>query len=493
MNAEFARILSADDVDAAYSLLTRFQSFRKSHDLPSEGIKLGWDRERPDITTLALSDESRGVVDEFLVSRQKRFDEVDASEQALRDELVGKLNLILMGKNLRPEDRESLTKTIDFLKADYTFGIRGLLLFEVDDELPDEALTAVKQFVEQTTGLREELTAGHQSAVRDLARKQKLVRVKLIQQEEYVRAFGAMASVDLLTPWFEPIAVMADKYSHRRDASIAEVLDVRESEVLLRYQYQSGSKWCPRSNVFYAPGDFPGPRPEEIDLPDEPAPGLSVLPGTRLRPWQQVLATTGVFWKEAKIVDVTLIGIKVRWDGDTSKTHDTVVHRAQLRIPGKPGAQAAIPDAHGILPELLGGTGGAPFRTVSPTGKPVTGIRVTTEEWAGISCIRRIEPHWDRTLENDPITVVAREKYALGAVHVEAEKYVYALKFEFMRIGADGLLNAEDSYVSDWFGTPGRVEVRILTGQGRPVIGFFGRHLAVLDSVGAEFRSSGEK
>ena len=493
LEAEVARVLATEDLEAAYSRLQQIHAFRQSYGLPGDESKPLWNRETSDVDSLKLSDESRDVVNEFRKSLNKRCEEADASEQLLRDELTAKLEQILLQENLLSKGQKSLKKTIDFLYADYTFGVRGLLLFEVDDDLPEEALTAVKQFVEKTTGLRNELVASHQSELLQMTQAQTSIRARLIEQKEYHYAFGAMASVPLLTPLFQPISVLADSDSNLRQARAAEVLDVREGEVLLRFQYQSGSEWRPRSNVFYNPGDFPAPRPEEIDLPRFAASGLPVQPNTRLRPGQEVLASTGVFWKHATIVEVSPLGIRVHWGGTTGKSSDSLVHRVQLRIPGSADGKEAMQDAGSAPPGLLGGSGGASFREVNPGNKPIAALRVTTGEWAGVGCIRRVEPFWDRTPKDDSSTVVAKENYALGAVHVEATEYVHALRFEFMRVGEDGRLNPEDSYLSDWFGTRGKAEARILTGKGRSVIGFFGRRLAVLDSVGVEFGSFPEE
>ncbi len=491
--AEVVSAMENDDLDAAYARLTKFQSLRQTAGLSIDGDPFKWDRKTSGIDTLPMTDASRILVTEFLDARQKRFDESDAAEQVLRDELTLSLEQTLLREDLLPKDQKALKKTIRFLYADYTAGLRGLQLFQVSEDLPREALMAVKQFVEKTAELRNDLAARHNSAFQELTQKQKAVRVELIQQKDYVNAFGAMACVELLKPLFDPILVLADKESNLLKARMAEVLDVQDGKVLVRFNGLTEAEWCPRSTVFYAPEDFPAIRPEEIEIPRSLTSGTPVTPNLQLRPGQQVLAASGPFWTEARIVEVSPFGIKVHWDPTNGNRADSFVHRVQLLIPGDANSETTTQELGIVIPGLLGGTGGSKFRKVSPDNKPVTALKITTGEWAGAKCINEFEPVWDQSLQNDANTVVARDGYALGAVHVEAKKFVYALRFEFMRVAEGGQLNPEDSYLSDWFGTRGQAEEKILTGNGRPVIGFFGRRLAVLDAIGAEFGSVPEE
>jgi hypothetical protein len=53
-----------------------------------------------------------------------------------------------------------------------------------------------------------------------------------------------------------------------------------------------------------------------------------------------------------------------------------------------------------------------------------------------------------------------------------------------MRLGADGRLDPNDSYKSDWIGTPSATPTRTVGGDGKKVIGVQARRAAVLDALG---------
>jgi hypothetical protein len=135
--------------------------------------------------------------------------------------------------------------------------------------------------------------------------------------------------------------------------------------------------------------------------------------------------------------------------------------------------------------ELLGGSGGSPFRAVSADAKPLIGFRYGLGQWAGQSAIGRLEPIClgdDVTEQSDH--VVAREGYAVGGLNVHAKQYVNAVQLVFMRLTGDGRLDPNDSYNSDWIGEPGTGEPQFIHSDGEPVIGIHGRRAAILDAVG---------
>jgi hypothetical protein len=135
--------------------------------------------------------------------------------------------------------------------------------------------------------------------------------------------------------------------------------------------------------------------------------------------------------------------------------------------------------------ELLGGSGGSPFRTVSAEAKPLIGVRYGLGQWAGQSAIGRLEPIClgdDVTGQSDH--VAAREGYAVGGLNVHAKQYVNAVQLVFMRLTDDGRLDPNGSYSSDWIGEPGTGEPQSIHSNGEPAIGIHGRRAAILDAVG---------
>jgi len=67
---------------------------------------------------------------------------------------------------------------------------------------------------------------------------------------------------------------------------------------------------------------------------------------------------------------------------------------------------------------------------------------------------------------------------------VHAGQYVNALQVVCMRMTADGRLDPDDSYASDWIGTPGSGEPKTVGGTGERVVGIHGRRAAILDAIG---------
>ena len=160
----------------------------------------------------------------------------------------------------------------------------------------------------------------------------------------------------------------------------------------------------------------------------------------------------------------------------------------------RPGTAPEASPRGGPAPDgLVGGAGGAPFQTLGPRGAPVVGVRYSQGSWAGQPALRSLEPVFIR--EVDPAAgaqeaaqgeqvLVARDGYAVGGLHVDAGPYVHAVQVIYMRLAADGRLDATDSYTSSWLGSRTGGPVQTLGGTGALVIGIKGRRAAVLDAVG---------
>jgi hypothetical protein len=138
--------------------------------------------------------------------------------------------------------------------------------------------------------------------------------------------------------------------------------------------------------------------------------------------------------------------------------------------------------------ELVGGNGGIPFRVVSPNGQPVVGVQYTMGAWAGKERVSRLTPLFER-IDASPqqMVVSAKDGYALGAIQVDADDLVNAVRLVFMRVKSDGLLDEANSDTSEWIGTAVEANVQTITGNGRPVIGIHGRGAAVVDAIGIVF------
>jgi hypothetical protein len=135
--------------------------------------------------------------------------------------------------------------------------------------------------------------------------------------------------------------------------------------------------------------------------------------------------------------------------------------------------------------ELAGGTGGGLFRTIDAGGKPVVGFRFAIGSWLGTPALRQLDPLYDRAVPGgNQQTVLARDGYAVGAVDVEAGRFVQAVRIVFMRLLPSGQLDVTDAYSSDWIGEDKGQDVKQLGGTGALVLGVHGRRAAVLDAIG---------
>ena len=136
--------------------------------------------------------------------------------------------------------------------------------------------------------------------------------------------------------------------------------------------------------------------------------------------------------------------------------------------------------------ELVGGTGGGLFRSVSPSGEPVVGLTHRMGSWDGEAAISDLQPMFGSGATSGFLGGGrgAREGYGLGALEVDAATYVSAVRPIYMRIKPDGQLDPADTYQGEWIGTPTGRATKTLRGGQSKVIGICGRRAAVLDAVG---------
>ena len=138
---------------------------------------------------------------------------------------------------------------------------------------------------------------------------------------------------------------------------------------------------------------------------------------------------------------------------------------------------------------LVGGSGGGPRRSVDRDGRPMVGVRHSMGSWAGEDAIRSFDPLFERGRPRPGSKeLFAKDGYAVGAIQVDGDKYVNAIRVAFMRIDGDRL-NQKDSYVSEWIGKPTGRPPKTLNGDGAFVVGVHGRGTAILDAVGLIFKA----
>jgi hypothetical protein len=141
-----------------------------------------------------------------------------------------------------------------------------------------------------------------------------------------------------------------------------------------------------------------------------------------------------------------------------------------------------------VLTETVGGTGGVAFKKVDSQGRPVIGVQFILRSWEGRKYVGQLTPLFDRSRATRQNTIFSKEGYALGAIHVWASEFVDGIKLEFMKLNDDTSLQLSDSYKADTIGSATTSTAKIITSDGRLVVGFHGRRAAVMDAIGLALR-----
>ncbi len=169
------------------------------------------------------------------------------------------------------------------------------------------------------------------------------------------------------------------------------------------------------------------------------------------------------------------------------------MHQSPMGAPQQQptGAPPALPSgprpaAAGRPTELLGGQGGSPFHQIAPQDGLLLGVHYRLSEWGGQQVVSSLRCVFDGDTgpENGEQTVSAPAGYAVGGLIVDADKYVNAVQLVFLRVKADGTLDAADTHTSEVIGTPTGRPTRTLAGDGARIVGLHGRKGLIVDSVG---------
>jgi len=136
--------------------------------------------------------------------------------------------------------------------------------------------------------------------------------------------------------------------------------------------------------------------------------------------------------------------------------------------------------------QMLGGTGGGPYVHANPTGGPVLGFHYSTGWWSDGIVLRDFDPIYEKPpvdVSDNPDVVLAKQGYAVAGLLVQTDsKNILGVRVIFAKLSA-GHLDMSESYESNWIATPGQSPQK-LAGDGRLVIGTFGRKGLNMDAMG---------
>lgn len=163
-------------------------------------------------------------------------------------------------------------------------------------------------------------------------------------------------------------------------------------------------------------------------------------------------------------------------------------HRAQRE------AEKAVESGTTRTPEIGNGHG-SPFVRADVKLRSMTGLRISTGDWMGRKCIKKLEPLYeqpaDATTEENTTDLMAKPGYAIGGLVFNTakapKKDLYGMQVIFMRLDKDNpnKLVTSDQYRSAWFADTDKTTPKIaLGGKGDVVLGIFGREAFGTDSIG---------
>ncbi len=154
---------------------------------------------------------------------------------------------------------------------------------------------------------------------------------------------------------------------------------------------------------------------------------------------------------------------------------------------GKPPLPPAKnqPPPEGATKILGGGLKDAVFTDEAPDGGILVGLDICLGTFATKEAITGIRPIY-RTKNGDvpgkhhgaisqhPVTVKAKDGYAVSTVFVQASLPIFGMSVQFMRVKG-GALDPDDSYLSKWVGGKTTAGQKTLGGDGVTVVGIVGK------------------
>jgi hypothetical protein len=143
---------------------------------------------------------------------------------------------------------------------------------------------------------------------------------------------------------------------------------------------------------------------------------------------------------------------------------------------------------------------GKDFKDLPTQGALLVGLVITRGDWFGAPLLKSVQPVYitaDGEIQGDlhggtgssPVTLHAKPGYAIGAIWITDEQFLWALKVTYMKIDPlNQSLIPSDSYDSEIVGDmqkqPEKVPKKKLGGDGVPVIGIFGASGDEMNALG---------
>lgn len=182
--------------------------------------------------------------------------------------------------------------------------------------------------------------------------------------------------------------------------------------------------------------------------------------------------------------------------GGSSRQQKTVRNRtaksAPVERPREPEPRKPVPAKVGtVLSELAGGPGGGRFLHVDRKNRPMLGLTTKIGKWGGEPTLRHVRPLFEPAdkPDDDALNAYAKPGYAVGGLHIRADKFVRAIRPVYFRLD-DGQLDVSNSYLGEWLGNSEAGELSEFESTGEIVLGVYGHKGLMMDSAGVVFQSA---
>ena len=137
---------------------------------------------------------------------------------------------------------------------------------------------------------------------------------------------------------------------------------------------------------------------------------------------------------------------------------------------------------------LVGSVGGGEGFVLATGGKRLIGVSGNDGSWGGKIRLARFQPYlFPGAPPRGKYTDKARNGYAIGAIEVNYDNFVNALRCTYVKMTSDGP-DWSDSYQGEWIGKTTGNQNKTYGGQGEPaIIGVYYRQGLVLNAFGVLF------
>jgi hypothetical protein len=257
------------------------------------------------------------TADAFESFERRAKDELYAAERSFqpqRDALLGRVQAALRADEATKAERQGLIGLQTLLEADYSKGLRGLMLVEPDADLPARLRDEVAAFCKAHQAEVVRLQANRAMELAALEKVLAPVRESHLKNGQFAELMLIDIRLRELEQVLRPLRILARRAPGVTWPEEVLLLDVRDQRYRVRFMRDEHDAWLPRSQVLL--------RPSTITIRDELAvptpatgPGRPVTEQTALHEGQTLMAYRNNTWYPVSVVDLSPFGVVISWQG----------------------------------------------------------------------------------------------------------------------------------------------------------------------------------